>query len=440
MRRDNEEVRRAHGVELTIRVGLNSGDVLVRTIGNDLSLEYSAVGLTTHLAARMEQLATPGSIRMTASTLRLAEGFVQFNTLGLVPVKGLEQPVETYELTGASVSRSRLHAAAARGFTRFVGRQTELEFLGKALKRAADGHGEIVALVGEAGMGKSRLVWEFTHSHRVQGWSILESASVSYGRATAYKPLIDLLHAYMQIEGADDARRIREKVTGKLLTLDRAFEPTLPAFLTLLDVPFENPEWQALVPSQRRNSILDACKRLLVRESQLQPIVVVFEDLHWIDPDTQAFLDSLVDGLANTRMLLLVNYRPEYSHDWAKKSYYAQLRIDPLTADSAQELLDGLVGGGEDLRALREMLIERTAGNPFFLEESVRTLVETNVLVGERGRYRLAMLLSEVQVPGRVQAVLSARIDRLSTDDKRLLQMAAVVGKDVSLRAAEGDR
>jgi class 3 adenylate cyclase len=226
MRHDNEEVRRVHGVELTIRVGLNSGEVLVRTIGNDLSLEYSAVGLTTHLAARMEQLATPGTIRMTASTLRLAEGFVQVNALGLVPVKGLEQPVETYELTGASVSRSRLHAAAARGFTRFVGRQAELEFLSNALKRAADGHGEIVALVGDAGMGKSRLVWEFTHSHRVQGWSILESASVSYGRATAYKPLIDLLHVYMQIEGADDARRIREKVTGKLLTLDRTFEPT----------------------------------------------------------------------------------------------------------------------------------------------------------------------------------------------------------------------
>jgi class 3 adenylate cyclase/tetratricopeptide (TPR) repeat protein len=432
MKRYNEEVRRSYGVELQIRVGLNSGEVLVRTIGNDLSLEYSAVGLTTHLAARMEQLATPGSIRLTAGTLRLAEGFVQVSPLGLVPVKGLEQPVEMYELTGASVSRSRLHAAAARGFTRFVGRQAELEFLGKALRRASEGHGEIVALVGEAGMGKSRLVWEFTHSHRIQGWSVLESASVSYGRATAYKPLIDLLHSYMQIEAADDARRIREKVTGKLLTLDRTFEPTLPAFLTLLDVPFENPEWQALVPSQRRSRILDACKRLLVRESQLQPIVVVFEDLHWIDGETQAFLDGLVDGLANTRMLLLVNYRPEYSHDWAKKTFYAQLRIDPLSAESAQELLDGLTGTGPDLQALRQMLIERTAGNPFFLEESVRTLVETSVLVGERGRYRLATPLSEVQVPGRVQAVLSARIDRLSGDDKRLLQTAAVVGKDVS--------
>jgi class 3 adenylate cyclase/tetratricopeptide (TPR) repeat protein len=432
MKRYNDEVRRAHGVELQIRVGLNSGEVLVRTIDNDLSLEYSAVGLTTHLAARMEQLATPGSVRLTAETLRLAEGFVQVTALGPVPVKGLDHPIEMFELTGASVSRSRLHASAARGFTRFVGRQAELESLGSALKRAAEGKGEVVALVGEAGMGKSRLVWEFTHSHRLQGWTVLESASVSYGKATAYKPLIDLLHSYLHIEDTDDARKVREKVTGKLLTLDRTFEPLLPAFLTLLDVPFENPEWQALVPSQRRQRILDACKRLLVRESQVQPLVVVFEDLHWIDPETQSFLDSLVDSLGSTRMLLLVNYRPEYAHEWAKKSYYAQLRIDPLTADSAHELLDGLVGQGKDLEPLRQMLIERTAGNPFFLEESVRTLVETSVLSGERGRYRLATPLSEVQVPGRVQAVLSARIDRLPADDKRLLQTAAVAGKDVS--------
>jgi class 3 adenylate cyclase/tetratricopeptide (TPR) repeat protein len=432
MKRYNEEVRRAHGVELQIRVGLNSGEVLVRTIDNDLSLEYSAVGLTTHLAARMEQLATPGSVRLTAETLRLAEGFVLVTALGPVPVKGLEHRIEMFELTGASVSRSRLHAAAARGFTRFVGRHAELEFLGKALNRAAEGKGEVVALVGEAGMGKSRLVWEFTHSHRLQGCTVLESASVSYGKATAYKPLIELLHSYLQIEDNDDARKVREKVTGKLLTLDRTFEPMLPAFLTLLDVPFENPEWQALVPSQRRQRILDACKRLLVRESQVQPLVVVFEDLHWIDPETQSFLDGLVDSLGSTHMLLLVNYRPEYAHDWAKKSYYARLRIDPLTPDSAHELLDGLLGPDKELEPLRELLIERTSGNPFFLEESVRTLVETNVLSGERGRYRLAMPLSEVQVPGRVQAVLSARIDRLPSDDKRLLQTAAVVGKDVS--------
>jgi predicted ATPase/class 3 adenylate cyclase len=433
LRQYNEQVRRTLGVEVQIRVGLNSGEVVVRAIGNDLSMDYSAIGQTTHLAARMEQLATPGTIRLTANTLRLAEGFVHVTPLGPIPVKGLDHPVEVFELTGASASRTRVQAAAARGLTRFVGRQTEIEMLGRALNRVAEGRGQIVALVGEPGVGKSRLLWEFTHSHRLQGWSVLESASVSYGKATAYKPLGDLLRSYFRVDDQDDARRIREKLTGKLLTLDKNLEPTLPAFLSLLDVPFENPEWQALVPSQRRQRILEACRRLLIRESQVQPLAVVFEDLHWIDPETQAFLDSLVESLASTRMLLLVNYRPEYNHEWAGKTFYTQLRIDPLPVESAQELLEGMLGSAPELQPLRQMLIERTEGNPFFLEESVRELVETQVLLGERGNYRLVMRLSDVQVPGRVQAVLSARIDRLPAEHKRLLQTAAVVGKDVAL-------
>ena len=437
MRRHNEELRRAHGTELRIRVGLNSGEVVVRAIGNDLSMDYSAVGPTTHLAARMEQLATPGSIRLTGETLRLAEGFVHVTSLGPVPVKGLDVPVEVFELTGASAVRTRVQAAAARGLTRFVGRQTELEALQKAMARAGQGHGEIVALVGEPGVGKSRLVWEFTHSHRLQGWETLESASVSYGKATAYRPLIDLMRGYFQIGDTDDARRIREKVTGKLLTLDKTLEPTLPAFLALLDVPFENPEWQGLAPLLRRQRILEACKRLLLRESQVQPLVVVFEDLHWIDAETQAFLDSLADSLPTSRILLAVNYRPEYEDSWTRKTYYTRLRIDPLPAESAEELLAGMLGDAEELQPLRRLLIERTGGNPFFLEESVRTLVETNVLVGERGQYKLAMPLAGVQMPSRVQAVLSARIDRLPAEHKHLLETAAVIGKDVPFSLLE---
>jgi class 3 adenylate cyclase/tetratricopeptide (TPR) repeat protein len=431
MRRHNEELRRAHGAELRIRVGLNSGEVVVRAIGNDLSMDYSAVGPTTHLAARMEQLATPGSIRLTGETLRLSEGFVHVTALGPVPVKGLEGPVEVFELTGASTVRTRVQAAAARGLTRFVGRQTELEAMRSAMERAGRGHGEIVALVGEPGVGKSRLVWEFTHSHRLQGWETLESASVSYGKATAYRPLIDLMRGYFQIADTDDARRVREKVTGKLLTLDKTLEPTLPAFLTLLDVPFENPEWQGLGPSLRRQRILEACKRLLLRESQVQPLVVVFEDLHWIDAETQAFLDSLADSLPTSRILLTVNYRPEYEDPWTRKTYYTLLRIDPLPAESAEELLAGLLGDAKELQPLRRLLIERTEGNPFFLEESVRTMLETNVLAGERGQYKLAMPLAGIQMPSRVQALLSARIDRLPAEHKHLLQTAAVIGKDV---------
>jgi class 3 adenylate cyclase/tetratricopeptide (TPR) repeat protein len=428
-----DEVRRTRGLELRMRVGLNSGEVVVRAIGNDLHMDYSAVGETTVLAARMEQMALPGTIRLTAETLRLAEGFIQVQSLGPVPVKGLVAPVEVFELAGASGIRRRLQAAAARGLTRFVGRQAELTALQQALARAEAGHGQVVALVGEAGVGKSRLVYECIRSHRTQGWLVLESSSVSYGKATAYLPVRDLLKAYCQIEERDEGRRIREKLTGKLLTLDDTLRLTLPVFLALLDVPVEDPTWQALDPPQRRQQTLEAVKRLLLRESQEQPLLLVFEDLHWIDTETQALLDSLVESLPTARLLLLVNYRPEYQHGWGSKTYYTQLRLDPLPPASANEFLQALMGDDLSLAPLKQLLIARTEGNPFFLEESVRALVETGVLAGAPGSYRLVQQLQGLQVPATVQAVLAARIDRLPPEEKRLLQTAAVVGTEVPL-------
>src|SRR5262249_44318322 len=303
-------VRRYHGLEMQARVGLNSGEVVVRAIGNDLHMDYPAVGQTTHLAARMEQLATPGSIRLTAATLRLAEGLVQVNTLGQFPVKGLAEPVEVFELVGASAIGGRLQASAARGLTRFVGRQQELAALQQALELAWTGHGQVVAAVGEAGVGKSRLVYEVVHSHRTQGWLVLESASVSYGKATPYFPVIDLLKRYAQIEDPDDPRTRRARLTGQVLPLDEALQAPLPALLGLLDALPEDSPFLRLDPPQRRQRTLDALKRLLLRESQAQPLLLVFEDLHWIDSETQALLDSLVESLPTARLLLLANYRP----------------------------------------------------------------------------------------------------------------------------------
>jgi class 3 adenylate cyclase/tetratricopeptide (TPR) repeat protein len=427
-----DAVWRAQNVRLQIRVGLNSGEVVVRSIGSDLRMDYTAVGQTTHLAARMEQLATPGSILLAPDTLQLAEGYVQVKALGPVQVKGLSEPVEVYELVGAGTARSRLQAAAARGLTRFVGRDAELETLRRSLDQAGSGHGQIVALVGEPGVGKSRLVWEFGHSHRTQGWLVLEAGSFSYGKATSYLPVIALLKSYCGIEDRDDARRMREKLTGKLLTLDPALQPILPPLLALLDVPVDDAQWQALDPPQRRQRTLDALKRLLLRESQEQPLLLVFEDLHWIDAETQALLDSLVDSLPAARVLLLVNYRPEYEHAWHRKTYYQQLRLDPLPAESADALLGALLGEAAELAPLKRLLVARTEGNPFFVEESVRALIESGVLAGERGSYRVARPFESAQVPATVQAVLAARIDRLAPEDKRLLQAAAVIGKDVA--------
>jgi tetratricopeptide (TPR) repeat protein len=339
--------------------------------------------------------------------------------------------VEVYELTGAGAARTRLQAARARGLTRFVGRDTELDQLRRAAEETRRGRGRIVAVVGEPGVGKSRLYYEFIHSHHVQDWLILEASSVSYGKATPYLPLADFLRSYFKIDARDDIRGIRIKVTGGLLTLDEALKDAVPVALWLLDALPEDSPFLALEPAERRRQTLAAIKRILLRENQVHPLMLVFEDLHWIDSETQAFLDSLVESLPASRILLAVNYRPEYRHGWANKTYYGQLHIDPLPPESAEDLLDALVGRDPSTGSLKRLLIERTEGSPLFLEESVRTLVETRALVGERGAYRLVQAPDALQVPATVQAIIAARVDRLDPEEKRVLQAAAVVGTHV---------
>jgi class 3 adenylate cyclase/tetratricopeptide (TPR) repeat protein len=431
------EVQRKGGTPVQIRIGVNSGEVVVRSIGNDLHMDYTAVGQTTHLAARMEQIAKPGSSLITGNTLRLAEGFVQVRSLGDVSVKGLDTLTQAYELIGSVPTRSRFQASAARGLTRFVGRDRELQQLAQVLEHAAAGHGQTVALVGEAGVGKSRLVWEFTRSHRTLGWLVLETGSISYGRATPYLPVIQLLKTYFGVQEGDDDQAIRERVAGKLLALDRVLNPLLTPLLALLDVAIVDDAWEALDHGQRRQRTLEAVRQLLVRESQVQPLFLLFEDLHWVDSETQALLDSLVESLPTTRVLLLTTYRPEYEHAWGLKSHYLQVRIDPLPPATADILLGSLLGEDRTLQPLKQLLIEQADGNAFFLEESVRTLVETNALVGERGAYRMLRSPHALQIPATAQAIVAARIDRLPPERKRVLQAASVVGKDVPFRLLE---
>src|SRR5437867_305593 len=290
VKRYAEEVRRVHAAVVKIRVGLNSGEVVVRALGSDLHVDYTAVGQTTHLAGRMEQLAEPGAIVIAPATLTLVADYVAVKPLGPVRVKGLAEPVDVYELTGPEPGRTRLQAAAARrGLTRFVGRDAELEQLRRAQTEAGDGHGHVVAIVGEAGVGKSRLVYEFNRSHHRQNWLIIDSAAVSYGKATSYLPVIDLLRRYFKIDARDDIRAIREKITGKVLTLARALEPTLSPLLTLLDVPVDEPGWLALDPVERRRRTLDAVKMLWFEQARERPLLLIVEDLHWVDGETRAY-------------------------------------------------------------------------------------------------------------------------------------------------------
>ena len=428
-----QELELRLGLRPQIRVGLNSGEVVVRAIGSDLRMDYSAVGQTTHLAARMEQLATPGSILVTEAFTRLTESYLHFKPLGLVSVKGLPEPVDIFELSGAEPTRARFQAAASRGLSRFVGREGELKLLSDSLDRAESRAGQVVAVVGEPGVGKSRLFHELVRSSRMRGWTVLETGSVSYGHMMSWMPVRDLLRTLFQIDDRAAPADVQAQVSAGLVALDPSLQDVVPAVLWLLDVPVADPPWAGLDPAQRRQATLDGVRRILVWQSRVRPLLLVFENLHWIDAETQTFLNRLVDGLRGTRILLLVNYRPEYTHGWANKTYYAQVRLDPLAPASAEELLHTLLGDAPDLLPLKSLLIERTQGNPFFLEESTRTLIETRVVVGQRGAFHLAKPLSSIRVPATVQAILAARIDRLDPEEKRMLQSAAVIGRDFSL-------
>lgn len=429
--RYGEETRDRYGFAVNVRVGLNSGEVIVRAIANDLRMDYSAMGQTVHLAARMEQNARVGTILLTPETARLADGYIQVHALGPITVKGVDEPIEVYELIGTGTIRTRLQAAAARGLTRFVGRDAELRVIEAAFSQAAAGDGQVVALAGDAGTGKSRLVWEVMHSYRTREWRVVETSAVAYGMATPYLPVIDLLKNYFRIASTDEHEAIRQKVVGKLLTLDEALETSAIPILALLDVPTDDPVWKSLEPPQRRRRTQQAVIQLLLHEARDHPLLVVVENLHWVDGETRALFDVLLERVAGARLVLMASYRPEYHDEWRGRPYHTLVELSVLPTESAEELLRSLLGDDPSLEPLARRLIEQTLGNPFFLEECVRSLDEAGTLVGERGAYTLAETVSHIRVPATVQAVLATRIDRLSPDEKRLLQSAAVIGKDI---------
>ena len=429
--RYSDEVQRTHGVPIMVRVGVNSGEIVISAIGNDLHMEYTVVGQTVHLASRMEQMAKPGSVITTADTHRLAEGYIAMKSLGPVPVKGLAEPVPIFEVTGAGPARTRLQAAAGRGLTRFVGRDVELEQLRRAQQLASQGHGQVAAIVGQAGVGKSRLMHEFIHSQQTAGWLVLESNSTSYGHATPYLPVTELLREYFNVDVQEDAQSIREKVSGKILTLNPSLQDAILPVLDLLNALDDDHPFHSLDPQQHRQNTYQAVTRLLLSETRVQPVIAIFEDLHWYDSLTLGLLSELVVRAQDARLLLVVSYRPEYRDEWKNRPNYRQLHLDPLVSESLAALLQALLGDNPNLQVLKSFLMQRASGNPFFVEEIVRALVETGVIEGARSNYHLAKPFASHEVPPTVQAVLAARIDALPAAEKRLLQEASVIGHDV---------
>jgi class 3 adenylate cyclase/tetratricopeptide (TPR) repeat protein len=459
LRRYAGRLRAQGGVPIEARIGANTGEVVVRSIHTDEGhAEYTPIGHTTNLASRMQVVAPTGSIAVSEATRKLVEGYFLLKALGPTLVKGLAEPVNVYEVTGLGPLRTRLQRAVGRGLTRFVGREAELAQMRRALEMARDGHGQVVAAMGDPGVGKSRLFFEFKAAAQ-SGCLVLEAYSVSHGKASAYLPVIDLLKSYFEIANEDDERKRREKVAGKVVILDRTLEDALPYLYSLLGISESEDPLAPLDPQTRRRRTLEAIKRILVRESLSQPLIVEFEDLHWIDSETQALLNLLVDGIATARIVLLVNYRPEYHHQWGSKTYYTQLTLDPLGKENADEMLSALltsgpslpaqavsdlplpdqgegrgVGGG--IKALKRLIIERTEGNPFFMEEMVQALFEQGVLV-RNGAVKLVKPLDEIRVPPTVQAILASRIDRLPAAEKELLQTLAVLGREFSSRLVQ---
>ena len=429
MKKYSAGLRAAGNPPVEVRVGLNTGEVVVRSIRTgDAHTEYTPIGHSMSLAARMQMLAPTGSIVITEQTQKLTAGYFDLKPLGPARIKGVSEPVNVYEVIGIGPLRTRLQMSASRGLSKFVGRRAELEQLDKALELARAGHGQIVAAMAEAGVGKSRLFYEFKMRKQSEAL-VLEAFSFSHGKASAYLPVVDLLKTYFRIADRDDERTRREKVTGKVLALDRALEDTLPHLFALLGIPVGDARLDEMDPSIRRRRTREAVKSLIVRESLNQPLIVIFEDLHWIDAESEALLNLIADSLGTARILMMVNYRPEYRHNWGSKTYYTQIRLDPLGAENTAELLSAMLGDERALAPLKATIIERTQGNPFFIEEMVQVLFDQGVLVRD-GPVSLAKPLTSIEIPSTVKGILAARIDKLAPADKDLLQSLAVIGKE----------
>ena len=435
LKRYSDRIRAEGRLPIQVRVGVNTGEVVVRSIKTGHAhTEYTPIGHSTSLASRMQALAPIGSIAATEQVRKLCEGYFVFKALGPTKVKGVSEPVNVYEVTGLGPLRTRLQRSASRGYTKFVGRQREMEAMRAAAEQAKAGHGQIVAAMADAGVGKSRLLFEFRATSE-SGWMVLETLSVSHGKASAYLPVIELLHDYFGIDAGDDSRKRREKVNGKIVTLDPALEDSRPYLFGLLGI-VEGEDPLAQMDGQvKKRRTLEAIKRILLRESLNQPLMVIFEDLHWIDGETQEFLNLLADSIGTAKILLLVNYRPEYFHQWGSKTYYTQLRLDPLGKESAGEMLSALLGDSVELAPLTRLIIEKTEGNPLFMEEIVQALVEDGSL-RRNGSVKLARPVEQLRLPPTVQAILASRIDRLPAAEKDLLQTLAVIGKEFPLSLA----
>jgi len=432
LRRNAQTLRRERGLDFAVRMGLNSGEAVVGGVGDAARREYTALGHAVGLAQRVEQVAAADAIYLTDHTARLVRGFFAFEDLGVFALKGVSEPVPLHALQGPGGLATRLAALnAARGLSPLVGREREMAMFDAA------GEGRAVAIVGEPGVGKSRLCHEVAERARARGLSVHEARGIAHGASIPLRPVLELLRGFFGIDPRDGEDEVRRKIAGTAILADPGLSGDLPLLFELLGVPDAEHRAPRMDPDARQRRLLDVVGRLVQARSRRHPAVIVLEDLHWFDAASALFVDALVAAVADTRALLLANYRPEYGPSWTGGPPALEIRLEPLGPEATATLLQNLLGADPSVTALRAGIAERTAGNPFFVEEVVQSLVDTGALAGARGRYRLVSHAG-ASVPPTVQALLAARIDRLPEREKAVLQTAAVVGRE--FRAALVER
>jgi len=430
----SKTIQQECGVEFKVRVGLHSGPVIVGSVGNDLRMDYTAIGDTTNLASRMESMAKQGTVLVSADTHKMARDFFKFGPQGKIKVKGKDKPVEVYELIEAGEVETRIGAAARKGLTQFVGRNKEIESLKETFEKAQSGSGQIIGIVGEAGVGKSRLLLELRGMLVPEQYTYIESECLHYGVSMAYLPLLDVLRQYFDIKEGEREFVIKKRMAEKISQLDGKLKDILPPLHELLSLTVEDDGYFKLEPLQKREKIFEAMRNLLLRESANRPLILAIENIHWVDRTSEEFLTYLVGWLAHARIMLVLLYRPEYTHQWASKSYYSQIGVDQLSASASAELVQSILREGEVVPELRDLITTRAGGNPLFMEEFTHTLMENGSIQKKDNQYVLTTKASEIQIPDNIQGIIAARMDRLEDNLKSTMQVASVIGRDFAYR------